>query len=410
MKDNRKKGTMSGKQKHTGSYSSDTIKMTVPRSFESEYRAPEPAHQEKRRQTAKPQKPEKKQKHPLTRFLKFLVVTAVLIFGLYSLCAMYMIERIQKVPTQQRTVQNGSLQASYVKSILLIGTDARDSSQERGRSDSMILLSFNSSTQKVYVTSFMRDCYVEIPGYGCDRLNAAYSLGGAELLLDTLEYNFDVRIDDYVTISFPAFASIIDAFGGITLEVSDDEADAINEILISEVNELMGDGREDDLLTGGGTLHLSGKQALSYARIRYVGNADFERTSRQRIVMEKLFQKARTNAPAAVPGLVSDALPKLVTNMNSAKLYGFSLSAPFMMQYDMVPQQIPAEGTWWNDWVDDQSVLQIDNAENTAFLRSSVYAAEPSGSQEDAQDAEYDEYNEYDEYDAYDDGEEYYPE
>ena len=85
-----------------------------------------------------------------------------------------------------------------------------------------------------------------------------------------------------ILISFAACANVIDAVGGVKLDLTDEEADAVNEILISEVNQLMGDDRNDDLLDcGGASRELDGKQALSYSRIRYVGNADFERASRQ---------------------------------------------------------------------------------------------------------------------------------
>ena len=87
----------------------------------------------------------------------------------------------------------------------------------------------------------MRDCYVNIAGYGMDKLNAAYSYGGAELLMDTIESNFNIKINDYVTVNFISFAGLIDAVGGIDIDVTADEAQEINTILLSEVNQLMGD-------------------------------------------------------------------------------------------------------------------------------------------------------------------------
>ena len=175
------------------------------------------------------------------------------------------------------------MDAAYVSNVLLIGTDSRDLSQERGRSDSMILASINKKTRELTLTSFLRDSYVYIDDeYGYGKLNAAYSYGGAGLLMDTIESNYGVRIDDYILISFAACANVIDAVGGVKLDLTDEEADAVNEILISEVNELMGDDRNDDLLDCGGEQKLDGKQALSYSRIRYVGNADFDDTGSEK--------------------------------------------------------------------------------------------------------------------------------
>lgn len=325
---------------------------------------------------AKPAPKKKKRRRPnvFGRFLRKLAFVAACVFVLYSAAALFMISKLERLPEGSRTVTSGSLDASHVRSILLIGTDARNTS-ERGRSDSMILASINSRTQTVYLTSFMRDAYVEIPDHGKNKLNSAYSFGGAELLMDTLELNYGVSIDDYVVVSFSGFAGIIDAFGGVEITMSDAEAEALNTILISEVNELMGDARESDLLNGGGTFTLSGKQALSYARIRYVGNADFERTSRQREVMSQLFGNLKTRLVTAVPELVSSALPHVGTNMSTMGMYGLSLRVPFVAGYHIQQLQIPADGTWSGQNVDGQSVLVVDFAENQQILNDTVYAA-----------------------------------
>lgn len=321
-----------------------------------------------------PKKKKRRKSNAFGRFLRKLAFVAACIFILYSASALFMISKLERLPEGSRTVTSGSLDASHVRSILLIGTDARNTS-ERGRSDSMILASINSRTQTVYLTSFMRDAYVEIPDHGKNKLNSAYSFGGAELLMDTLELNYGVSIDDYVVVSFSGFAGIIDAFGGVEITMSDAEAEALNTILISEVNELMGDARESDLLNSGGTFTLSGKQALSYARIRYVGNADFERTSRQREVMSQLFGNLKTRIVTAVPELVSSALPHVGTNMSTMDMYGLSLRAPFVAGYDIQQLQIPSDGTWSGQNVDGQSVLVVDFAENQQILNDTVYAA-----------------------------------
>ena len=266
------------------------------------------------------------------------------------------------------------MDASYVKNVLVIGTDTRDPDEERGRSDSMILVSLNSKTHQIYMTSFMRDAYVDIPGQGSAKLNAAYSYGGPELLMDTIEENFDVHIDDYVMITFAVCAAMIDAVGGVELEISDREAEAVNEILISEVNEIMGDDREDDLLDGGGKLKLDGKQALSYSRIRYVGNADFERTERQRMVMEQVMGKIKSNPFRLFP-VCMGALPKMTTNMSVLSLYGYAVTTPLKLAtYDMAQQRVPADGTYQGADIGGESVLQVDFDAAKQQLKSTVFA------------------------------------
>ena len=310
----------------------------------------------------------------LGRLFRVLLTIVVAVFLLYSAVAMIGILGMNRVSTGDRGVTSGSMDAAYVKSVLVIGTDTRDPNEERGRSDSMILVSMNSRTDQIYMTSFMRDAYVDIPGYGSDKLNAAYSYGGPELLMDTLEENFDVHIDDYVMITFAACAAMIDAVGGVELEISDREAEAVNEILISEVNEIMGDDREDDLLDGGGKLTLDGKQALSYSRIRYVGNADFERTERQRTVMSQVMSKVKSNPFRLLP-VCMGALPKMTTNMSVPGLYGYALTTPFKLAtYDMQQQRVPADGTFQGADVGGQSVLEIDLDAAKQQLQSTVFA------------------------------------
>lgn len=310
----------------------------------------------------------------LGRLFRVLLTIVVAVFLLYSAVAMIGILGMNRVSTGDRGVTSGSMDAAYVKSVLVIGTDTRDPNEERGRSDSMILVSLNSRTDQIYMTSFMRDAYVDIPGYGSDKLNAAYSYGGPELLMDTLEENFDVHIDDYVMITFAACAAMIDAVGGVELEISDREAEAVNEILISEVNEIMGDDREDDLLDGGGKLTLDGKQALSYSRIRYVGNADFERTERQRTVMSQVMSKVKGNPFRLLP-VCMGALPKMTTNMSVLGLYGYALTTPFKLAtYDMQQQRVPADGTFQGADVGGQSVLEIDLDAAKQQLKSTVFA------------------------------------
>lgn len=356
---------------------SDTPKRPVPQNAVKRKTPTQPNPAHKRPPQNAPVRKKKTRLSPLGRFVRAVAVLAASVFLVYSCAALFLISRLDRVSREGRYVTDGALDASHVTSILLIGTDARDTS-ERGRSDSMILVSINSKTEKIYLTSFMRDAYVEIPQYGSDKLNAAYSYGGAELLMDTLELNYGVSIDDCMMVSFSGFAGVIDAFGGVEITMSDAEAQALNEILISEVNELMGDARDADLLEGGGTFVLNGKQALSYSRIRYVGNADFERTSRQREVMTQLFGNLKTGLVTAVPELVQSALPHVGTNMSTGEMYLLSLKVPFVLGYDTEQLQIPAEGTWSAQTVNGQSVLVVDFDENTRLLQETVYAAETS--------------------------------
>lgn len=327
----------------------------------------------------KQKKKKKRKSSGVWRFFKrlfyVLLILFILIFGIYSCTAISLIRKLDYVPTGDREHTSGAISRSYVTSILLIGTDGR-SLDERGRSDTMMLVSVNSATNKVNTTSFMRDCYVEIPNYGWDKLNAAYSYGGPELLMDTIEHNFGVRIDDYVCINFLSFASIVDSVGGIDVDLSDAEAEEINVILQAEVNEIMGDDRYADLLSGGGkSVHLVGKQALAYARIRHIGNADFERTERQRRVVDLVMDKLKKFSPITLKNLSTKVLPDVTTNMTTGELYLLSLRGPMILGYDRVPLQVPVEGTYQEGYYDYcGSVLEVDFDSNYETLKDTVYS------------------------------------
>lgn len=310
----------------------------------------------------------------LGKAIRAVLWVIIIVFVLYSAVSLIGILRMHRETAENRANISDVMDAAYVSNVLLIGTDSRDLSQERGRSDSMILASINKKTRELTLTSFLRDSYVYIDDeYGYGKLNAAYSYGGAGLLMDTIESNYGVRIDDYILISFAACANVIDAVGGVKLDLTDEEADAVNEILISEVNELMGDDRNDDLLDCGGKQKLDGKQALSYSRIRYVGNADFERASRQRTVMTQVLKKAAVN-PVAMARIFVTALPELSTNLSVGKSYGYTLRAPFLLiGYQLKTQQIPADGTFYGDDVDGESVLRVDCDANRQVLKDTIY-------------------------------------
>jgi LCP family protein required for cell wall assembly len=294
------------------------------------------------------------------------------VFVLYSVVALLLINKVDSLEMNRNYTENELLESSSVKNILLIGTDGR-TSNEQARSDSMVLVSINSKSKQVVVTSFMRDMYVYIPEYHYDKLNASYSYGGASLLLDTLEENFSIRIDDCMVVDFTSFVEMVDALGGIDMEVSDEEAEAINNILISEVNEIMGDDRMSDLLSGGGTLRLDGKQALSYSRIRYVGNADFERTQRQRDVITAMVDRLKTPNVFRIGTFANTTASEISSNMSTLDMYQLSLQVPFILGYEIVQQRIPADDTWYYDDIDGQSVIVADFEQNVDYLKETIY-------------------------------------
>lgn len=301
--------------------------------------------------------------------LVFVLLAAVVLLGLYLVVQLvYGRMRYSEI----ESVKQEAMAADGVTNILLIGNDSRENGED-GRSDAMILLSVSSRTKRIQMTSLLRDMYVEIPGHEGNRLNAAYAFGGAQLLMETIEQNFGIEVNRYVQVNFEAFANLVDAAGGVDLELTNEEVQYVNGYLV-EYNMLTGRPEGTDYLDtlASGMLHLNGPQALAYSRNRYIGT-DFGRTERQRKVltdvMKKLPQTILTNPKELAEGL----LPNLTTNLTAVECYRLGLQAGGMLSYDIVQGSVPISGSYQNADIRGMAVLQVDFEANRAYLRSSIY-------------------------------------
>ena len=319
------------------------------------------------------QKRNDKTKQKKNRFVKFVAILSVLFVigfvGLYILVGSVYSKMNYK---EIESVTNESMKEDGVINVLLIGNDSR-SEGEDGRSDAMILVSISDKTKTITMTSLLRDMYVEIPGHGGNRLNAAYSYGGPELLMETIEYNFDIPVHRYALVNFQAFANLVDAVGGVDLELTNEEVQYVNGYLM-EYNQLEGRDLATDFLDPSlsGMIHLNGPQALAYTRNRYIGT-DFGRTERQRKVLGEVFGKlpgaALSNGGEVIDGL----FPNLTTNLEQNECFSISLNAWKIVGYDMVQQAVPVEGTYSNANIRGMAVLEVDYEVNRAFLQETLY-------------------------------------
>ena len=248
---------------------------------------------------------------------------------------------------------------SGIVNILLIGQDRREG-EETARSDSMILCTYHRKTGNVTMTSFLRDLYVPIPGHHNNRINAAYSEGGAALLDRTLRENFDLHIDGNIEVDFSQFSQIIDLLGGVQLELREDEAAEINKETGSEL--------------AAGTQVLNGEQALTYARIRKLdADGDFSRTSRQRKVMNALVSRYRNMQWKELLPLMDQLLPLISTDMNYGKLVLLAMEImPKLSGAQITSQRIPADGTFSDEKIDGMAVLSADLEANRQLLRDTL--------------------------------------
>lgn len=231
-----------------------------------------------------------------------------------------------------------SLNDGRLLNILLVGQDRRPG-EGRQRSDTMIVISINQRKRKVAMISFLRDLYVQIPGYSNNRLNASYTFGGFELLKSSLYTNFGITIDSCFEVDFTGFRALIDAVDGIDITLTKEEAEAVG------------------LGTVEGQNHLNGKQALTYARLRKVGT-DFGRTKRQRTVLLAAFQKVRKIGFTDLLRLLEDTLPYLTTDMTNSEIYLTLLKLfPLVTSAKIDSYSIPGEGTYSNLYINGMDIL-----------------------------------------------------
>ena len=254
----------------------------------------------------------------------------------------------------------------FVKNILLIGVDG-DGSEESLRSDSMILVSLDTVHGKIKLTSFMRDSWIQIPGHKFAKLNASYALGGAQLLADTLEYNFKVNINDCVLVDFTMFTDIIDAVGGVDVEVTPAEARFINRTTRHTIE-------------SGNSVHLDGAKALVYCRIRKL-DSDYMRTYRQRKVIAALLEKVKGADALRLFGAFFNVVPKIKTNMNPFEIACVAFRAGFSaLFFDVVSTRIPTDATSWSGTEGSQSVVELDVEANARHLYEFIYTASAESS------------------------------
>lgn len=254
----------------------------------------------------------------------------------------------------------------HIINILLIGQDRREG-EPRQRSDSMILCTFNTQKKTITMTSFLRDLYVDIPGYWAAKINAAYQWGGMRTLNETLAINFGVHVDANVEVDFNGFIGIIDLLGGVDINLTAAEARHMN----NTYDWLLVEGEPAWNLKEGWN-HLNAAQALSYSRIRYIGT-DFARTNRQRTVIMALIQAYKNLSLSSMLELLYDILPLITTDMTNAEIINYATSLfPLLSTATFVTQQIPANDAYEDAVIRGDQVLLPDLEVNRQILKNTI--------------------------------------
>ena len=250
--------------------------------------------------------------------------------------------------------------------IMLIGQDSR-SEKGRQNSDAMILCTINKETKTLIMTSFLRDTYVQIPGYGGNKLNACYPIGGMELLDKCLEKNFGIKVDANVAVNFSGCMKLIDMVGGVKINLTAAEANYLNSRGNWDVSGYAG----WQLTAGENTL--TGSQALAYSRIRALG-LDFERTERQRKVITSLLDKAKSMSVMELYALIREGAAMISTDMTDSEIWGYVADLlPMLTDLKIVNQRIPVDGSYTFSNVGRiRDCIVLNFAKNRKFLADTL--------------------------------------
>lgn len=282
----------------------------------------------------------KKRRRSPIRFLFLLILLIAVLIGIVVFMLHSKLGKVQtKVLDQSQlvTVNNDNNMKDYTN-YAFFGIDSQTGSMsDRGnRSDSIIVVSINNSTKEVKLLSIYRDTFLSINGK-YSKINAAYSWGGPELAISTINRNLDLNIEKYATVNFKILANIVDAVGGIEVKVDKSIIKNLNSY-IKDMNRI--NGGNSSTIKSAGTYTLDGNQAVAYSRIRYTAEGDLARAGRQREVLEKIFEKGKKN-PLKMMSVMDEVLPQVKTNMSQDELFKMVLS---VFKYNIKDQQ----GFPWN--------------------------------------------------------------
>lgn len=293
----------------------------------------------------------------MKKFFKVLSIILIILLLIVGIVAVFVVNKLNKINyveiSKEEIEVNIGVEEnlSGYRNIALFGIDTRDDTYEGSRSDCIMIASINHDTKEIKIVSVYRDTYLNIPGRGLDKVNHAYSYGGPALSMSTLNTNLDLDITEFATVNFTATKDIINAIGGVEIEVTDAEAKSIPRI------------------TKGGKYLLDGEQALAYGRIRKI-DSDYKRTERMRTVVMAVFEKAKTMSITELNKLANQLLPEIYTNISATEILAL---IPKIYSYSIVESQgwpyetrgITLGGVWYGP--------PINLAKNVAELHKTLF-------------------------------------
>ncbi len=229
----------------------------------------------------------------------------------------------EEIPAEDIVVNKQAEEAGEgYTNVALFGIDSRSGELEIGtRSDCIIVASLNNKTKEIRMISVYRDTILDIKDGQLQKCNAAYSFGGPTQAINMLNKNLDLDIQDYATVDFAAIANAIDLLGGIEIDLKPEEIAPLNKF-VKETARVA--GKKAHTVSQPGLQQLDGVQATTYARIRSTAGGDFTRTERQRLVIEKIAEKAQQSDLATINKIIDELFPTIKTSFSATEILSYA--------------------------------------------------------------------------------------
>ncbi len=279
-----------------------------------------------------------------------ILLIFVLIISLFIFAFNHFSSKVERVEIDRSAVtETGKEPAKEdedVISIALFGTDFTENEKYGnlyGASDATMILGIDTKNNRLKLFSLMRDLYLDLPDGSGNKQNLNYTMayGGPELILKTINYNFNLTVDKFIHVSLHTLPTIIDKLGGIELNITSDELNYINSYITNIDNE---NGTNTEKITTAGLQTLNGTQAAAYCRIRYTEGRDFKRTERQREVLTALFEKFKTASITDLATMMNDILPLVSTNLTNTEIMSIASKVLSMGVPTIEQSRFPLDG------------------------------------------------------------------
>ncbi|MGM9630540.1 LCP family protein [Butyricicoccus sp.] len=313
-----------------------------------------------------PQKPKKTRRISIVRVI---LIALVAVLALVVLDISFLLTRYTYDDTNESSLSANT--EDGIMTLALFGVDTRDNGDSGTRADAIMIMSVDPARSSIKLVSLMRDSYVEVPGYGKTKLCHAYGYGGPQLMLQTLNETFDMNITEYMTVDFAQMASIIDAVGGVTVTLTEDELAETNKFIDEYCWE---NNMPTQRIEAAGEQQLNGIQAMTYGRIRK-GNTggDWQRTERQSIVLNQVFSKATGN-PVTLLRFLHGLMPNITSSMSKTDFWYMGLRTVVHGMPSMDHIRLPLEGEWqYGTTSDGMSVIQFNDNVLAQHLHNYIF-------------------------------------